>query len=177
MNEYAYSLKLDELNVIKYEIASAKSKQEATRLFEDVLFDAYILGFIDVIGDATVDVDLSSMMGAVQHEYNGVSIYDTMAEYAANGSVDDIYRLLESEFHRVYNTAAYETATREGLTRKTWRTMADDKVRDTHEYLEGIAIDIGAEFITYDGDRARFPGDFGFAQNNANCRCWIEYGN
>ena len=175
MNEYAYSLKIDELNVIKYEIASAANKQEATRLFEDVLFDAYIYGFVDVIGDANSDLDYSKMLGAIQHEYKGVSIYDTMFQYSQQGSVEDIYRLLESEFHRVYSTAAYDAAKQDNRTRKRWHTVGDAKVRDTHEYLDGVTVDIDAEFMTYDGDRALFPGDFGYAENNANCRCWLEY--
>ena len=57
---------------------------------------------------------------------------------------------------------------------KTWYTMRDPFVRETHDYLEGVAVGLNEYFVTFDKDRARFPGDFQFAQNNVNCRCWIE---
>ena len=57
---------------------------------------------------------------------------------------------------------------------KQWRTMEDERVRDTHVYLDGVKAASDERFYTYDGDSARFPGDFSKAQNNINCRCWID---
>ena len=59
--------------------------------------------------------------------------------------------------------------------KKTWCTQLDEKVRDTHDYLEGISVYMDEKFFTYDGDEARFPGDFGLAENNVNCRCYLKY--
>lgn len=53
--------------------------------------------------------------------------------------------------------------------------MEDDKVRDTHDYLEGMSVGIDEEFYTYDGDHALYPGGFENAQNNVNCRCFLTY--
>ena len=52
--------------------------------------------------------------------------------------------------------------------------MRDDKVRETHDYLEGVEVDLASEFVTFDGDSAKFPGDFSRAENNVNCRCVID---
>lgn len=58
---------------------------------------------------------------------------------------------------------------------KVWQTMRDDRVRDTHQYIEGVEVPIDAWFYTYDSDMARFPGDFELPENNCNCRCEIRY--
>lgn len=175
MNDVFFQMKYDELNVVAFDIANAKTPKEARGLFEDTLFDAYVYGFLDLFDDGNGEIDYPKMLDTIEHEYDGVSIFDTMQGYVENGAIDDIRRLLDSEWHRVFNQAQYDAATDLGYTRKTWVTMDDDKVRDTHDYLEGVTIDIDAEFITFDGDMARFPGDFFLAQNNANCRCIVVY--
>lgn len=57
---------------------------------------------------------------------------------------------------------------------KTWMTMLDEKVRDTHQYLEGMTIPLDDEFYTYDGDHAQAPGGFTSAAENCNCRCQLD---
>lgn len=57
---------------------------------------------------------------------------------------------------------------------KTWVTMMDEKVRDTHQYLEGMTVPLDDEFYTYDGDHAQAPGGFTAAQNNCGCRCQLD---
>lgn len=57
----------------------------------------------------------------------------------------------------------------------TWATMRDDRVRETHDYLEGMTQLFGRRFYSFDGDSARFPGDFSLPDNNVNCRCHLNY--
>lgn len=52
---------------------------------------------------------------------------------------------------------------------------ADEKVRDTHQYLEGMTVGIDEDFWTYDNDHASAPGMFEFAENNVNCRCELLF--
>lgn len=92
----------------------------------------------------------------------------------------EIKTLLESEYHRVFNDASSDTAKKiekklgkKGT--KTWATMRDDRVRDTHEYLEGQTVSIDEKFYTFDGDSAYAPGGFSTAENNANCRCVLKF--
>jgi hypothetical protein len=51
--------------------------------------------------------------------------------------------------------------------------MMDEKVRDTHKYLEGMTVALDEEFYTYDGDHAPAPHGFTKVENNANCRCVV----
>lgn len=92
-----------------------------------------------------------------------------------SGLIGKILRVAETEGHRVLNQAMQTTAEKGGATTKTWVTMEDDRVRDTHEYLQGMQAGINGRFVTYDGDSARFPGDFSLAENNCNCRCVCVY--
>lgn len=92
----------------------------------------------------------------------------------------EIKVLLESEYHRVFNEASSETAKKiekkvgkKG--EKTWITMRDDRVRDTHEYLENQTVPIEEKFYTFDGDSAYAPGGFSTAGNNSNCRCVLKF--
>ncbi len=89
--------------------------------------------------------------------------------------MDDLIRKAETETHRDANTAALETAKKAGAKNKTWVTMLDDKVRETHAYLEGMTVPIGDDFYTYDGDHAPAPGLFDLAENNVNCRCELVF--
>ena len=79
----------------------------------------------------------------------------------------------------MYNTGAYDVASemeKQGYTMsKVWVTMGDEKVRSTHEYIDGMAVPLDEAFFTYDGDSAMFPGGFADPSNNVNCRCWLEY--
>ena len=77
-------------------------------------------------------------------------------------------------FHE-YSEALLETADKSGKKfLKKWQTMEDDRVRDTHDYLQGVVVDRDERFYTFDGDSARYPGDFGLPENNVNCRCYVE---
>lgn len=99
---------------------------------------------------------------------------------AGNIDVSAIQRVVETEYHRMYNTGAWDYANsfqkETGRTMyKRWETMLDDKVRDTHMYLQSDAVPLDEAFFTFDGDSAMYPGGFTLAQNNCGCRCWVEY--
>ena len=52
---------------------------------------------------------------------------------------------------------------------KSWVEDYDKAVADYDD------LTVLYEFYTYDGDHARFPGDFGNAANNVRCRCYLTY--
>ena len=144
----------------------------------DLLLLAYAMGNSvtnnDLMSDYAPGVD--DVMEVVNANVAGKTWRDRAEEYFKNGgTVDDIVRIAETEAHRVANTAALETARRAGAKSKTWVTMLDDRVRETHDYLEGVTVGIDDEFITYDGDHASAPGLFTLAQNNVSCRCELIF--
>lgn len=58
---------------------------------------------------------------------------------------------------------------------KVWATMEDERVRTTHEFLDGVGVPLDTLFFTIDNDSARYPGDFTKAENNCGCRCWLNF--
>ena len=111
----------------------------------------------------------------VNLEIEGETFRERIQEQLDEDSLDGILRIIETESHRDYNTAVYEAGRasgREGL-RKRWVTMMDDRVRETHDYLEGVVVGIDDLFYTFDGDCAYAPGGFENPSNNVNCRCYI----
>ena len=94
-----------------------------------------------------------------------------------NGTADDIVRIIETESHRVYNDSILDVgeqaeADTSGVY-KTWFTMADDRVRDSHVPLEGVTVPYHERFYTFDNDSAMAPGGFSDPRNNIGCRCSI----
>ena len=178
-----YLTKLDELNVITLEIYySAKKVKDVVDDIFELLVDAYLLGndhASEMMQTMTV-VDQDLMEAAIYRRIDDKDFADRAAEHVRNGDVAALQTLVESEYHRVHEEGVADGVrqfTREtGIpVAKTWRTVGDDRVRDTHDYLEGTTIPIGDMFWTYDGDSALQPGGFANAENNVNCRCWLDY--
>lgn len=112
---------------------------------------------------------------SIFRKFDGKDFTDRVREYAELGQAVDIIRVVETDGNRVYNTGGVDGAKSVGAETKTWRTMLDDRVRDTHDPLEGVTVGIDDKFVTWDGDEARYPGDFEDISNNVRCRCWLEF--
>ena len=133
-----------------------------------------------------IDVDPDDMNRAVFKVVAGKNWEQRITEYLddENGTVDDVIRVVDTDMNRIYNDSILNVGERaedeepvDGAPKpgvmKTWVTMADDRVRDTHSYIEGMTVPVNRRFFTYDGDSARYPGDFADPQNNCGCRCRI----
>jgi hypothetical protein len=148
----------------------------------DELLDLFLLAY--AMGNEVTNDNLSSnwmppvddVMKVVDEKVAGKTWRQRVEDYFANGgSGEDIARIAETETHRISNTAALDTAKRAGAKTKTWATMLDDRVRETHDYLEGETVGIDEDFYTYDGDHAPAPGLFSLASNIVNCRCELIF--
>lgn len=202
-HEQKFIAKFDELEQITLGFFEAESKDEAISEFEDVLIEAYLLGFQsakEMLGFSdNVKPRVDSVLG---YEYQGETIGSKFANYYDTKDTESIKRLLDSEYHRMYNKGLFDTAddyiykeikqgeqggmtispyvstpsriTPEKDVYKTWITMGDEKVRETHQFLEGVSVRLWDRFYTIDGDSARYPGDFALARNNSRCRCGIR---
>ena len=167
---------------------------------EDTIFALITMGYvygIEVAGlDLETDIPASGerMFSVANTPTKGetfrdrinthIDQYEATADNDPNAAQTLIERLsvvAETETHRTINTGSLDGAEEyaeghpDATIYKTWETMMDDRVRDTHDYLEGMTIPLDARFYTYDGDSAMYPGDFMLAENNVNCRCIIRY--
>ena len=109
---------------------------------------------------------------------------------------DEVEESMENEavgeywlsIHRAMNIAYNETNTflnytdfveakERGAKTKTWLTMLDSKVRDTHEEVEGQTVGID-EYFQVGNSQMQFPHDLSLSPDPTeviNCRCAVEY--
>lgn len=124
-----------------------------------------------------IPIRVDSMNGSIFRKIADKTWEERVSEYLDDeaGTVDEIIRVVDTDLNRVYNDSILDVGERaDGTVMKTWETMMDDRVRDTHDYLQSTTIPIDRRFYTFDGDSARYPGDFTLPQNNCSCRCRIS---
>ena len=124
-----------------------------------------------------IPIRVDSMNGSIFRKIADKTWEERVSEYLDDeaGTVDEIIRVVDTDLNRVYNDSILDVGERaDGTVMKTWETMMDDRVRDTHDYLQSTTSPIDRRFYTFDGDSARYPGDFTLPQNNVNCRCRIS---
>ena len=114
---------------------------------------------------------------------------DRLAETIVDNTLQNIDNEFYTSIGRSVNIAEAETnnsanyddlqdAIESGLTQKTWVTMRDNKVRDTHVALDGATIGIDELFQVGDAEM-RFPCDeevaFDYPEEIVGCRCTVIY--
>lgn len=160
-------------------ILTQEEKKKLIERADDDLLEWLVYAYTDGVqaaGEmlgAEIVPDIEKMYDAVFAETAGETFQDRVESHIEDGDPDKVLVVADTDFHRVFNTAIYDVALDLGASKKEWVTMADEKVRSTHSYLEGMAVGIDEPFYTYDGDYALFPGDFTLAENNVNCRCFL----
>lgn len=148
----------------------------------DIVLDALIMAYVYGVDYAneTLGTEIpptkEEMREAIYKKIADKDFEQRVREYAENGQLPEIMRVVETDMTRVFNEGSLNTATQAGAQTKTWITMNDDRVRDSHSYLEGMTVPLNAEFYTFDGDHASAPGGFSMAENNVNCRCVLAFG-
>ena len=112
---------------------------------------------------------------AVNLDIDHKTFRDRVEEQVEDGTLEGLLRIIDSESHRDYNAGVYDAAKESGIPglKKKWGTMMDERVRDTHDYLEGMTVGIDEKFYTYTGASALYPGGFGDPSEDCNCRCII----
>ena len=158
-----------------------KKREEETRKFIDyilfVLCMLVLFGWEDAeetVGKVDKPDGLDTTI--VTRTIKKKTIIDRLIEIfeEEESTEDDLEKVLDTEAHRDYNEGVYEAAKRSGVpVYKVWNTMLDDRVRDQHQYLEGVTVGIDDYFYTYTGAMALYPGGFGEPENDINCRCYI----
>ena len=179
----------DELNSFKASLPqhfdSATGRIKSEQDYEDIIdemLDIFLLAYARGVADtneslsSNYEPSLDDVMRTVDKKVVGKTWRERMREYYDNGgTIADVERIAETEAHRDSNAAAYETAKAAGAKNKTWHTMLDDRVRDSHFWLEGVSAPIDGEFYNYKGESTMYPGEWGIAEEDVNCRCWVTY--
>ena len=187
-NRKLYIAKFDEINAISKEmyddyISGKKTESETESDFEDFLLYAYSIGFLMGAEDIGASKDQSAspisqqVKDAIDRKFEGITAKQRLKDHLLNrDGASSIERLMKTEWHRMTNEGIDGFGKLYGSQNMTkrWVTMLDDKVRDTHDYLEGAEVPFQEDFYTYNGDHAPFPGMFGVPEEDVNCRCIVE---
>ena len=181
-------LPVDELNALSadlsthFEDGKIRSKQDEEDIIDEML-DLFLLAYANGTEAANNDLgtDVEIEYDVVEKVVFQVVAGETWRErveryYRDGGTEYDISRIAETDLTRIYNTAVLNVAERVGSdgVMKRWETMMDDRVRDTHDYLQSMVVPYDEDFYTFDGDHARAPGLFTLPENNIGCRCTIS---
>lgn len=171
----------DELNIIRKDAeimfgGLERPKKEDIEKFCDYL--EYVLCLVYAYGwhDAEEIVGIVPFKDGddtetVNLEIDGKTFRERITE---DSSYEEVLRIIDTESHRDYNTAVFDAAEKSGVNvRKMWNTMLDDKVRETHRYLEGIEIGMNDLFYSESGASALYPGGFGDPMEDIGCRCFL----
>lgn len=183
----AYIAEFDEIETLSsalyqgYETGKI-SKKKVIDTIETFLEYAYQLGEqiaqedleIDEGDIAYFEVSEKEMLKAIYKKIDGKTFKERAEEHLDEKQGNGIFKnFISSEFHRNTNEGMHGLVQKYGPKKvtKTWQTMRDDRVRDTHDYLEGMTIPYSEDFYTYNGDHAPLPGMFGIAEEDCGCRC------
>ena len=128
----------------------------------------------DVKEEAPTLEDLQKQIEALTAENNSLKAdAEKVKKTISNANADAAS--WKEKYRSTLDEAKLNTAAKLGATEKTWHTMGDNKVRDTHAPLDGVSAPINGQFYTWDADSAPAPGQFEKADNNVNCRCWLTF--
>lgn len=178
---------IDELNNLTNKIteivgdspSSEEQQKEIIDTVEKLLIMAFVFGTDSAAEDLGIEsnVDENKIGAIIYEKIEGKTWEERITDYLRLGNkASEIVRVIDTETMRVYNEAKYLTAEDSGLAvMKTWVTVGDDRVRDSHWILEGVTIPLNDKFYTLDGDSALRPYGFEKADNNINCRCALEF--
>lgn len=181
----ATELPIDELNIIAMEqirsaSQNAPDKETAKQMCVDCVLDVLVYAYTfgeDAVNEmlgTDIRLDTDNRIDTIYKSVGGKDFEQRVSEYVDSGQIEDISRVIDTDAHRVYNSSMLDTARAAGAKSKTWLTQEDDKVRDPHWVLGGVTVGIDERFYT-DGASAMYPGDFGVADLDCNCRCYLTF--
>lgn len=182
--EKSYLNSFDELNSMVQGMMENMSLSEFLDNAEDILIAAYKRGSNDVLAmldySFAYDLNISKLSTALNEVKGNMTYVNRIILGYETYSLKEMQRLMSAEYHRMYNLGAYDVV--EEIQRidnvailKEWHTVGDEKVRDTHRFLEGYQVPLDEFFYTFDGDKALYPGGFENPENNIGCRCILIY--
>lgn len=160
---------------------SKNAKEEEEDIIDEML-DLFLLAYAqgNSMTSETLSFDwtpsVEDAMEVIDKEVAGKTWRQRVEDYFANGgSADDLIRIAETEAHRDANESALVTAKKAGATAKTWHCMMLPSSRDTHVYLDGVTVPIDGKFYSFKGGSTQFPGQWGIAEEDVNCLCWLSF--
>ena len=133
----------------------------------------------------SLGIDIKDLKSTIRSELSrGISqsySYEKMAQMikrASGNSYSNSVRIARTEGHRITNEATYnaqvKAKSKGAQIMKEWDSTLDAKTRPEHQFLDGQLVDVDKPFKDSEGNEAMYPGDFGVARLDINCRCTMK---
>jgi len=149
---------------------------ERNRPGVQAMYDKFYEAYLDMLDDIDAEDEESLEERAIQF---AEEVTKTTRKHSGEywTSADRAAEIAKNESAIVNNTREFEEAKRKGKRWKTWNTMGDDRVRETHWPMDGVRIPID-EMFDVNGYDMMYPGDTDHGappEEVINCRCWLTY--
>ena len=130
-------------------------------------------------------IDIDDLKKTIQSELSrGISQSYTYSQIAKNIdnaskiSLSNAMRIARTEGHRITQESIYNNQTeakkRGCEIKRQWDSTLDKFTRPHHQRLDGQIVGVDEPFVIEStGDTAMYPGDFGVAHEDINCRCTV----
>lgn len=104
-------------------------------------------------------------------------IIGTVSRAESTGAMASALRIVRTESNRTYNAGAFANAQAvadQGVKiERIWVATLDADTRDRHQALDGQKVGVDEPFKSGGGE-AMYPGGFGVASQDLNCRCTVS---
>ena len=181
-------LPFDEINQFKEtlpiyfdENGRIRSEQAKEDIIDEML-DLFLLACANGVEQTNADLGsdyrpgIKRVTDIIDREVAGKTWRQRVDEYYENGgTIADIERIAETEAHRDSNEASFITAEAAGATTKTWHCLMLPTSRDSHIFLNGTTAPMDGLFYSINGGSTYFPGEWGIADEDCGCYCYLTY--
>lgn len=177
--DMAVSFYMEFLTALSYAEILQKTGEYDIGAVEKAFKEAYKTAFSDYIGKSDgIDEFANKRADEFASE-----VTDSTKRYIDSGS-DEAFSesraafMAETESEILVANDEFAEAVASGYTHKTWNTVGDSRVRDSHARLAGTTIKIDDYFMTPLGNSLLYPGDTENCDDMADiagCRCWLTF--
>ena len=129
--------------------------------------------------DGNVDELRKKLQSVLSRGLNSGMDYSTIARMVSSKmeiSYGNAKRIIATEGHRIQNEAKmacmYEARAAGADIVKEWSSTMDSKTRERHQILDGQVRELEDPFTALGAD-VQYPGGFGIASEDINCRCCL----
>jgi HK97 family phage portal protein len=105
---------------------------------------------------------------------------DGFTQESAVNKINDIFEneararlIAQTESTQLSGFAADEAFKQANVEKSQWLTTRDGAERESHAFMDGQVTLVGEDFKSGAGNTAQYPGAFGVAAEDINCRCAV----
>lgn len=129
---------------------------------------------LDEVDQTTKDALTASLTTGVAENAAVADLINRVESVFAEAADQRAGTISQTEATHLAGFASQTAAEQGGFAEKMWLSSGDQKVRSAHKAMDGQVVHVTQSFRAPNGDMAPYPGGFGKAGQDINCRCAIR---